>query len=234
VKFFSLFSVFPGCSPLQLSAFRSVGRAVFTFALADLLFPCTALAQFENFDAVSPGQLPTGWIAGVTGSGRHQWRIETDASAPSQPNVLIQRATGDFPWIVSPLTIESGLVEVRFKPLQGKEDQAGGLVWRWKDGNNYYVARANALENNLALYYVVKGRRTTILYVDAPVAANVWHVLAVEFSGPRIAVSLDGRRLIDVQDTHLAGAGAVGLWTKADSVTAFDDFRVRSDDSRPN
>ena len=116
------------------------------------------------------------------------------------------------------------MVEVKFKPISGKEDQAGGLVWRWKDGDNYYVARANALENNVSLYYTAGGRRNTIKYVSAPVARNVWHRLRVEFGGKRIAVALDGKTYIDLEDEHIAGPGAVGVWTKADSVTAFDDF----------
>ena len=114
--------------------------------------------------------------------------------------------------------------EVKFKPISGKEDQAGGLVWRWKDGNNYYVARANALENNVSLYYTSNGRRNTIKYVNAPVPAMAWHTLRVDFAGTRIKVSLDGKTYIDVEDTRISGAGAVGVWTKADSVTSFDDF----------
>src|SRR6185295_3580813 len=104
------------------------------------------------------------------------------------------------------------------------EDQAGGLVWRWKDGDNYYVARANALENNVSLYYTEGGRRITIKYVDAPVAGNQWHTLRAEFAGKTIRVLLDGKRYIEVEDTHIRGTGAAGVWTKADSVTAFDDF----------
>jgi hypothetical protein len=114
--------------------------------------------------------------------------------------------------------------EIQARPVSGREDQAGGLVWRWKDGQNYYMARANALENNVSLYYPEGGSRKTIRYVDAPVATGAWHTLRVEFVAARIAVSLDGKRYIDVEDTRIAGAGAVGVWTKADSVTAFDDF----------
>ena len=121
-------------------------------------------------------------------------------------------------------SITDGYAEVKFKPLEGREDQAGGLVWRWKDGNNYYVARANALENNVSLYYTEKGRRVTIRYVDAPVARNQWHTLRVEFSGQDIKVLLDGKQYIAQQDSHISGPGAVGVWTKSDSVTAFDDF----------
>jgi hypothetical protein len=112
--------------------------------------------------------------------------------------------------------------------VSGREDQAGGVVWRWKDGDNYYVARANALENNVSLYYTERGIRKTIEYVDAPVAANAWHTLRVEFSGSRIRVILDGVARIDADDRHIDGTGAVGVWTKADSVTLFDDFTYAS------
>ena len=121
-----------------------------------------------------------------------------------------------------------GVVEVKFKPLSGREDQAGGVVWRWKDGDNYYVARANALENNVSLYYTEGGRRRTLKYVDAPVPGNVWHTLRVEFRGAHIRVLLDGKAYIELDDSHIAGPGAVGVWTKADSVTAFDDFTYQA------
>ncbi|MFC6519651.1 hypothetical protein ACFQAT_07575 [Undibacterium arcticum] len=90
------------------------------------------------------------------------------------------------------IAIADGMVEVKFKPISGKEDQAGGVVWRWKDGNNYYVARANALEGNVSLYHTTNGSRQTIEYKDAPVAPAVWHTLRVEFKGSAIQVSLDG------------------------------------------
>jgi len=108
--------------------------------------------------------------------------------------------------------------------ISSREDRAGGVVWRWKDGDNYYVARANALENNVSLYYTERGSRKTLKYVDAPVAAGVWHKLRADFAGTRITVSLDGRRWIEIDDAHIAGPGAVGVWTKADSVTAFRDL----------
>ena len=151
--------------------------------------------------------------------------MEADATAPSKPNVLKQSGQGTFPWCVKKdLAIADGFVEVKFKPISGSEDSAGGLVWRWKDGDNYYVARANALENNVSLYYTTGGSRNTIKYMDAPVPANQWHTLRVEFSGKKIKVLLDGKPNIELQDTHISGTGAAGVWTKADSVTAFDDF----------
>ncbi|HET9729975.1 MAG TPA: hypothetical protein VFR41_11165 [Acidimicrobiia bacterium] len=182
-------------------------------------------AETITFDDAPAGSLPEGWMAGATGTGAPRWTVERDASAPSAPNVLIQSGAGTFPWcVVRNAALTDGVVEVKFKPIAGKEDQAGGVVWRWKDKDNYYVARANALENNVSLYYTQRGRRNTIRYVDAPVARNEWHSLRVEFMGERIAVALDGKRYIETDDARIAGPGAVGVWTKADSVTAFDDF----------
>jgi hypothetical protein len=184
-----------------------------------------AIAETIRFDTDAVGSPPAGWIAGVTGRGSPLWSVEPDAGSPSPPHVLKQSGRGDFPWCVKRgVAIADGYVEVKFKALAGKDDQAGGVVWRWKDGDNYYVARANALENNVSLYYTQSGRRITIKYVDAPVAKDQWHVLRVEFAGARIGVALDGKLYIEQEDTHIGGAGAVGVWTKADSVTAFDDF----------
>lgn len=198
-----------------------------TVALAALACAAafSAQAKTENFDKAKPGSLPEGWEAGVTGKGSPRWGVAPDSSAPSAPHVLQQSGNGTFPWCVKKdVSLEDGYVEVKFKPIKGREDQAGGVVWRWKDGNNYYVARANALENNVSLYYTENGKRNTIKYVDAPVAPNTWHALRVEFAGKRIRVNLNGKTYIDVEDIRIRGSGAVGLWTKADSVTAFDDF----------
>jgi hypothetical protein len=194
-------------------------------SIAVVLTATTALGGDENFDAVAPGALPADWICGVTGKGSPVWKVEADASAPSQPNVLKQSGSGTFPWCVKQSAqITDGFVEVKFKPLAGREDQAGGLVWRFKDANTYYIARANALENNVSLYHTQNGRRTTIKYVNAPVAANQWHALRVEFAGKTMKVMLDGKPYIAVENDQIAGAGSVGVWTKADSVTAFDNL----------
>jgi hypothetical protein len=194
-------------------------------SIAVVLTATTALGGDENFDAVAPGALPADWICGVTGKGSPVWKVEADASAPSQPNVLKQSGSGTFPWCVKQSAqITDGFVEVKFKPLAGREDQAGGLVWRFKDANTYYIARANALENNVSLYHTQNGRRITIKYVNAPVAANQWHALRVEFAGKTMKVMLDGKPYIAVENDQIAGAGSVGVWTKADSVTAFDNL----------
>ena len=185
----------------------------------------TALAETVGFDQDPAGSLPAGWVCGVTGRGSPKWAVEADSTAPSKPNVLKQSGQGTFPWCAKKdVSVTDGFVEVKFKPMEGKEDRAGGVIWRFKDGDNYYVSRANALENNVSLYHTTRGSRHTIKYVDAPVAANQWHTLRVEFAGKHIKVSLDGKQYIDLEDDHISGVGAVGVWTKADSVTAFDDF----------
>ena len=205
---------------MQTSVVRLVPFLLMSiFAIGD------AMAETINFDSFSPGALPAEWICGVTGSGGSRWTVEADASAPSKPNIVRQSGVGDFPWCaLKTASMADGYVEVKFKALSGRSDQAGGVMWRWKDGNNYYIARANALENNVSLYYTTNGRRNTIKYVDAPVPKNTWHTLRAEFAGTSIKVSLNGKTYIDVQDKRIAGSGAVGMWTKADSVTAFDDF----------
>ena len=194
-------------------------------SIAVTLAATGALAASENFDNVNPGEIPDGRTCGVTGKGSPTWKVEADTSAPSEQNVLKQSGSGTFPSCIKPSVRNTdGFVEVKFKPLAGREDQAGGTLWRFKDGNNYYIARANALENNVSLYYVEKGRRITIKYVQAPVPARQWHTLRAEFSGRTINVVFDGKPYIRVDDDRIAGEGAVGVWTKADSVTAFDDF----------
>jgi Domain of Unknown Function (DUF1080) len=183
------------------------------------------MAETDTFDKAQPGPPPNDWTCGVTGRGSPKWTIESDASAPSKPNVLKQSGSGTFPWCVKKdVAIADGFVEVKFKSIEGREDQAGGLVWRWTNGDNYYVARANALENNVSLYYTEAGQRITLKYVDAPVPRNQWNTLRVEFVGTRLKVLLNGKICIELDDEHISAAGAVGIWTKADSVTAFDDF----------
>jgi hypothetical protein len=191
-------------------------------------FSLQVMAETKTFEADVVGQPPAGWTCGATGRGTPKWSVEVDPTSPSGGKVLRQSGAATFPWCVrADAVLSDGWVEVKFKPISGKEDQAGGVVWRWKDGDNYYVARANALENNVSLYYTARGIRKTLKYVDAPVAPGQWHTLRVDFTGSRIGVSLDGKRYIDFDDSHIVGSGAVGVWTKADSVTAFDSFGYR-------
>src|SRR5437773_1209702 len=189
---------------------RGTGGRMNTPGLTTLLVAAAlpVAAETITFDKDPVGALPAGWVAGVTGRGAPKWAIEKDGTAPSAPNVLKQSGSGAFPWCVKKdVSLTDGALEVKFKPISGSEDAAGGLVWRWKDGDNYYVARANALEDNVSLYYTQNGRRNTIKYVDAPVAKNQWHTLKVEFVGKSIRVSLDGKVYIEQEDDHITGAG---------------------------
>src|SRR5262245_11899862 len=177
-------------------------------SVAASLIATTAMAEVEGFDQDPAGAVPASWVCGVTGRGSPKWSVTAEATAPSKPNVLKQSGQGTFPWCSRKgASIADGFVEVKFKPLEGKEDRAGGVVLRFNDGNNYYIARANALENNVSLYYTTRGTRHTIKYVNAPVAANQWHTLRVDFAGKHIKVALDGKQYIELDDDHFSGAG---------------------------
>jgi len=182
-----------------------------------------------NFDKAEAGKPPSGWTATQTGSGQARWEVVADATAPSKPNVLKQSGQATFPVALKDDTnLKDGFVEVKFKALSGKEDQAGGLVWRAKDANNYYVARANALENNVTIYHTINGRRTEKKRTRMTVAANQWHTLRVEFEGAHFIVRLNGQTALEWDDETFKEGGKLGVWTKADSVTEFDDFTYGS------
>jgi hypothetical protein len=199
-------------------------------ALAIFALGGNAWAGAVNFDVARTGAPPPGWTVGQTGNGQSKWSVETDETAPSKPNVLKQSGQADFPLcILHAPRIQDGFVEVKFKPVAGKQDQAGGVIWRCQDTNNYYIARANALENNVTIYHTVKGRRVAFKNVETKVASGVWHTLRVDFHGRDFTVILDGQKVIVAADDTFSAAGQVGLWTKADSLTLFDDFRFESD-----
>lgn len=190
-----------------------------------------------TFDDAPSGAPPSGWTLTKTGKGLPIWRVEPDASAPSKPNILKQSGEATYPLaLFDASNLRDGFVEVKFKPVGGHEDQAGGVVWRARDADNYYVCRANALEDNVVLYRVEKGKRSSLDIVgrrggygaEVKVAPQTWHTLRVEFAGSRFKVLLNGKHLFDVEDTTFAGPGCVGLWTKADSVTLFDDFNYEN------
>jgi hypothetical protein len=190
----------------------------------------------DNFDDGSSGKMPAGWQVFITGTGAAQWVLERDVSAPSAPLVLKQTGWAPNPsyphCVKRDAALKNGFAEVQFKPLSGTNDQAAGLVWRYQDTNNYYVVRANALESNVVLYKVADGKRKALdivgrqggYGVKAEVPAQKWSTLRVEFVGTRFRVLLNGNELFLVEDATFSDKGAVGVWTKADSVTAFDDF----------
>ncbi len=189
------------------------------------MLAAAAAADSVNFDAGTVGQAPAGWTATRTGSGEAKWTIEKDDTAPSKPNVLKQAGVATYPLCFKNDTnLKDGFVEVKFKPISGKEDQAGGVVWRLKDANNYYIARANALEDNVTIYHTINGRRTEKKRTNMKVASNVWHTIRADFAANHFTVTCDGKKAIEWDDDTFKDAGKVGVWTKADSVTLFDDF----------
>src|SRR6266513_4304054 len=194
-------------------------------SLMSIAMTALASADTVNFDNLKTGAAPPGWTATQTGSGSAKWSVEKDDSAPSQPNVLKQSGEATFPvCFKNDTNLKDGFVEVKFKPVAGKEDQAGGVIWRVQDSNNYYIARANALEDNVTIYHTIKGDRVAFKSIKTKVKSGVWHTLRVDFEGNKFTVTFDGNKVIEATDQSFPNAGKVGVWTKADSVTLFDDF----------
>ena len=200
---------------------------------AMLMMEATAMADRVSFDADATGGVPAGWTPTKTGSGDPKWTVEEDASAPSKSKVIKQSGRATYPLLLkNDSSVKDGFVEIRFKAISGSEDRAAGIVWRTKDADNYYVVRANALEDNVVLYKTVRGVRSALdivgrkggYGVHVPVPANQWLGLRVDFKGNRFRVLYGGKQLFEVEDSTFGDAGKVGLWTKADSVTLFDEI----------
>jgi hypothetical protein len=155
--------------------------------------------------------------------------VRAVSDAPSGSNVLAQedsdRTDYRFPVAVADApTFGDVSVSVRCKPVGGRVDRACGIVWRYQDANNYYLTRANALEDNVCWYYVQNGRRIEVKRVHVRVASGVWHSLRADMRGDHVEVYFNGTKLIDVHDSRFSAPGKVGVWTKADSHTLFDDL----------
>ena len=181
-----------------------------------------------NFDKDEPGKPPAGFSFMLTGNGRPGiWVVRRDD--PMHGKVLVQTDadTTDYRFPVAfynDFTAANVTVSVEFKPLSGKGDQGAGIVWRFRDKDNYYLTRCNALEDNCTIYHVIKGRRQAFQNKSVKVASNVWHTLVVEATGDHFVVKYDGNQVLDARDQTFKDDGKVGLWTKADSVIAFDNF----------
>ena len=201
-----------------------------TLIMAMSLLTTIASSQTVNFDDLKTGSPPPGWTATQTGKGEAKWEIVADDSAPSKPNVLKQSGEATYPvCIKDDSSLKDGYVEVKFKPISGKEDQAGGVIWRCKDSDNYYISRANALEDNVTIYHTVNGKRSEKKRINTKVASNKWHTLRVDFKDNYFIVTFDGKRAFVWKDDTFKEAGKVGVWTKADSTTLFDDFSYGAD-----
>lgn len=190
-------------------------------------------ARIITFSQDSVGKRPEGWKVDHTGNGGGgAWKVIVDATAPSKTgHVLCQ--TGESPGTVFNLCVvddtncKDVTVSVMFKPKQGKKDQGGGIVWRYADASNYYVARYNPLEDNARLYKVVGGKRVQLATrEDLKVSAGEWHKLTIKMTDDQIECHLDGKKVLEAKDDTFQAAGQVGLWSKADAQTSFDQFSV--------
>ncbi len=185
-----------------------------------------------NFDSDAVGALPPKFHSARTGKGAEsKWVVMADSTAPSKPNVVAQTSTDTtdyrFPLLISDEGSFKDLdLSVKFKAVAGEVDRAGGLVFRLKDANNYYIVRANALEDNYRLYHVVAGNRRQFAGANFKVTSGEWHELRVECVGNKIICYYDGAKKIEATDDTFKDSGKVGVWTKADSVTYFDDLKA--------
>jgi len=222
----------------RLSIFPS-NKAFFAAAILACAIACTGsvgLAQKEAtmiaIEKTDIGRPPSGFEFARTGQGGlGQWVVVNDPTATG--GYAIEQSSADqtdnrFPLaIYSPLSVKNIAAVVRFKSVAGKVDQAAGVVVRLIDPNNYYVVRANALEDNVRFYRVVKGRREQIEGANLKVSANEWHTLGLKAEGDRFTVSFDGKQLFTTSDRTFTEAGRFALWTKADSVTRFDRIEIK-------
>lgn len=215
-----------------------MGRTIVLMSVLVLgLAAAHAATRTVDFTADNIDQPPKGFEFGHTaGVGRPgRWVIQTEGSNKVLAQTDADSTRSRFPVaVLSDLATTDVDLSVRFKPISGRVDQAAGLVWRYQDQDNYYIVRANALEDNVVLYKVERGRRTDLPLKSegrtygkkAEVPAGRWSTLRVVATGPRYEVHLNGSRLYEVEDTTFTQAGQVGVWTKADSVTQFDDLVV--------
>jgi Domain of Unknown Function (DUF1080) len=203
-----------------------------------LLTGCASTADQEelfrartiSFDLSEVGRLPRNFTTALTGDGPVSWVVREDAESPDGKPVLVQESaegTNDrFPLCVYDKVVARDLmVEAQFKALSGKVDQSGGIVLRYTP-DNYYMAQANSLENNMILFKTVNGQRSKIVEIPVKVSGGVWHTLRFEAKGARLKVYFDGKRVIDHADNTFLNPGKVGLCTKADSVSAFTGLKI--------
>ena len=185
-----------------------------------------------DFEADATGAPPKSFSFALTGQGKPGvWVVKKDDAAHG--NVLVQ-SDGDATSYRFPVAIYNDFsgtdvaLSVAFKAISGKGDQGAGLVWRYRDADNYYITRCNALEDNCTIYRVVGGKRQSFMNKGVKVASNTWHTLAVDARGDHFVVTFNGQAVLDARDRTFKEAGRVGVWTKADSVIAFDALTIAS------
>lgn len=193
-----------------------------------------------RFDDLKPGQRPPDWSIRQTNptTALATWEIATDDAAPSKPNVFAltksENYNGTFNLAIADATAFKDLdITVKIKAIAGEEDQGGGPIWRCRDENNYYICRFNPLEGNFRVYRVVAGKRKQLQSAEVETKPGTWYEVRVTMVGKRAVCYLDASRFLDVEDDTFPEAGKIGLWTKADAVTSFDDLVVRRAEDAP-
>jgi hypothetical protein len=200
---------------------------------------CSGLASREepvtpqtiDFDSSDVDKVPRDFTTALTGGGGPiSWVVRDDYHAPNAQPVLVQESSDDtsyrFPLCIYDKVVARDVaVEVKWRAISGKVDEAGGIVLRYTP-ENYYIARANVLEDNVNLFKTVRGKRSKIDEVPVKVAGGQWHTLRFEAKGRRLKVIFDGKTVIDKNDGTFANPGKVGLWTKADSISAFSELKI--------
>lgn len=188
-----------------------------------------------TFDDVAVGTIPPGWtLAETNGVGkRAQWHIEEASASKADSRFFCLAETKNsgrtYNLALAPEKFPANFaMSVRLRASSGSEDQGGGLVWRARDADNYYIARWNPLENNLRAYKVVAGRRSMLSSADMMLPADQWHSMSVIATGSKIAVALDGKQYLSFEDWTFTKGGLIGLWTKADAATCFDNLEVEA------
>lgn len=183
-----------------------------------------------NFEDVQVGSLPQDWnVEGTRQRGPlATWEVTSDESERvltlTHPN-HDSDGTFNLCW-TDKVSFKNGELSLRLRPNTGEVDQGGGPIWRVKDNDNYYVCRANPLESNFRVYYVKDGNRKQLASATVTITAGEWHVISVTHENDHIQCSLDGKKLLDVTDSTFPEAGGVGLWTKADAASSFDNLKV--------
>ena len=218
--------ILSGCPAMAQGAEESIG-------VSSVASATEMKAVKHDFESAPVGSVPLGWSVSKTGKGKgSEWRVAQDKSAPKGPKVLAQTAESPGSMfnlcVVDDTRFKDMEVSVAFKAVRGKIDQGGGVVWRYQDAKNYYIARFNPLEDNYRLYKVVDGKRRQLATkekLSAP--AGQWHTLAVRMKGEKIVCLLNGKKQLEAKDGAFVKAGKVGLWTKADAQTFFDDFKAK-------
>ncbi|NOZ62227.1 MAG: hypothetical protein GXO74_11135 [Calditrichaeota bacterium] len=188
--------------------------------------------QVFNFEKCEVGKLPVGWETAMTGRGTlGHWEIAVDKTKSGENKVLAQTSMKNFGYhfnmaVKKDSDFKDLILTVKFKAIKGNEDRGGGPVWRYQDANNYYICRANPLENNFRVYAVIDGNRRQLKSYSLPITSGEWHTIKIEHTGTHIKCYFDSHLYLEADDSTFTQSGKVGVWTKADSYCYFDDLKI--------